>query len=156
MGFPDLPAEPAIISRFSTLLGPSVPHQWGAVPSLHLSPSSVPASRTVSRRTGEQWLPPPPHQTAQWRRESAGGTENYSAGPNVIVHQSKNWSGGKEEKKTKKTLKLIIRPQDEEGGGGERKKNVYTLPPSAFTHRCRCRCCCWVKSNIPSVFCFCF
>lgn len=27
MGFPDLPAEPAIISRFSTLLGPSVPHQ---------------------------------------------------------------------------------------------------------------------------------
>lgn len=73
MGIADLPAQPSIISRFSTLLGPQC-HINTAIPSLHLSLSR--SLRPVSPPFFPHWhnsknnARVPPHQTPM--REGAG------------------------------------------------------------------------------------
>lgn len=95
MGIPDLPASLSIIPRFSTLLGPQC--HINTSPSSISVPSPVPPTFFfVLPRPHKLWhniennARVPPHQTplAETIRGTDRETENYSAGRNLIVHQS--------------------------------------------------------------------
>lgn len=139
-----------------------MPHQCSnTIPSsisVPLPPSLLPSFRTgtIARTM------PGCHHIKHWRkgerkRESEGQmkseTENYSAGRNVIVHQSK--TAGK-----KLPLKLIIYPWEEKPQCLSPSLSlvvclmvptVYTLPVSTFTH-CYQSHFCGIKSSFPCVF----